>query len=257
MVSPTSESPHLVGGRGMTTDVVAPEVTANIAVATPTDRVRWGPIIAGLFAALSTLVVLGALGVAVAGTAYDPGDAARNFGMGAGIWAAASMLIAFFVGGLIAARTAAVRGHGNGAFQGAMVWMVAIPLLVYVVSSVATRAARTAGAMANSAAQTVTQGAAAASNTPQGQQAAGEAQNALPSADQAKQKAQEAGQQIQQAAQNPQNQEKVADATAKTGWGTLASLLLGLAAATVGGLVGARSLDRFPHGGRHGHTHAA
>lgn len=247
MVSPTSETTHMGTGRGMTGDVIAPDVHTNIAIATPKDSVRWGPIFAGLVTALSTLVLLSVLGVAVAGSSFDPGDRLQTFGQAAGWWGGISALVAFFCGGLISARTAAVRGTGNGVFQGAMVWLVAIPLLMYLISGVVSSAARTAGAMANTAAQS----AAAAANTPQGQQAANQAQGQLPSSDQVQQQAQQTAQQAQQAVQDPQNQKKAADATAKTAWGTLVSMLLGLAAAAVGGLVGARSMDR--HHGSHGH----
>lgn len=249
MVSPTTESTHMATGRGMTGDVMTPDVQTNIAIATPKDSVRWGPIFAGLFAALTTLVLLSTLGVAIAGTAYDPGDPAKAFGLGAGIWAGLSFLVAFFVGGLISARTAAVRGTGNGVFQGAMVCLVAVPLLMYLIISGVASAARSAGAMATTAAQT----AATAANTPQGQQAVNQAQAQAPSADQVQQKTQETAQQVQQAVSNPANQEKVADATAKSAWGTLVSLLLGLGAAMVGGLVGARSMDRHHLGRDHSH----
>jgi hypothetical protein len=46
---------------------------------------------------------------------------------------------------------------------------------------------------------------------------------------------------VASAIQNPDNQNKAANATAKTAWGTLASLLLGLAAAAFGGHVGSRT----------------
>src|SRR4051812_39198023 len=120
-------------------------LNVTTAVGVPTDRVRWGPIIAGLFAAISTLVVLAVLGAAVAGTAYDPGDSARSFGIGAGIWGAISALLAFFISGWLAARSAAVRGHGAGLLNGAMVWVATIPLMMIVGSMIAGRAAAAAG----------------------------------------------------------------------------------------------------------------
>ena len=89
-------------------------------VNTPTDRVRWGPILAGLFAAMSVLIVLSVLGLAVGLSNVDAGDRPANFGIGAGIWGAVSALLAFFFGGWMAARTSAVR-VGNGALQGSMV----------------------------------------------------------------------------------------------------------------------------------------
>src|SRR5205085_11529330 len=119
---------------------------------TPTDRVRCGPICAGLFAAPSLLALLSVLGMAVGLSAYDPGDNARRFGVGAGIWGAISMLLAFFFGGWLTARTAALRGTNNGLLNGALVWAVAIPLMAYVLTAGAARMADTAANTANATA---------------------------------------------------------------------------------------------------------
>src|SRR5687768_350711 len=90
----------------------------------PTDRVRWAAVFAGLFAALTTLVVLSLLGLAIGFSSYNAGEPLQNFGIGAGIWGAISAVIAFAVGGWLAARTAALAGRGIGALNGAMVWIV-------------------------------------------------------------------------------------------------------------------------------------
>ena len=226
-------------------------VNVGVATVTPTDRVRWASIIAGLFAALSTLVVLSVLGAAVAGSAFDPGDRARTFGMGAGIWGTVSMLLAFLVGGWLAARTAAVRGHGNGVLNGAMVWAVAIPLIIYLISAAVGAAGRTAnavaqtGAMAANAATQVDQStvdqAVPAPAQEQASQAVNEAKDAVNQATQAPQAQPGA---VAQKAADPVNQERAADAVARGGWGTLAALLLSLGAAAFGGHLGARTGDR-------------
>lgn len=224
----------LAGGRGAAGGG-ASDVEVNTAVVTPTDRVRWGPILAGLFAALSTLAVLSVLGVAIAGSAYDPGDRARTFGIGAGIWGAVSMLLAFAVGGWLAARSAAVRGHHNGLLNGAMVWAVAIPLILYTLASGVGAAARSAGSVAQTGAQVAAQvsdDATAASTREDAEGMANQAQAAAANA-----------QNRVSAAMTPENKERAADATAKTAWGTLISLLLGLAAASAGGYLGARGTE--------------
>jgi len=100
----------------------------------PFDRIRWGPIVAGLFGALTVMAVLGALGVAVGLSSVDAGERASSYGMGAGIWGIISALIAFFVGGWIASSTTARRCGCTGVMQGAMVWMVTIPLLIYLLA---------------------------------------------------------------------------------------------------------------------------
>jgi len=216
----------------------------NMAVVTPTDRVRWGPILAGLFAALSTLAVLGVLGAAIAGSAYDPGDSGRAFGIGAGIWGALSALLAFALGGWVAARSAAVRGHDNGLLNGAMVWAVAIPVMGYFLASGATRAAETGSNIANTAMQ-------ASSRMQSDQQsvASGDAQLASaqsPAGDgvstggSASATGGGSGGGAGGNMNDPQAQERAADAGARAAWGTLVALLLGLAASAVGGYLGAR-----------------
>lgn len=189
-------------------------------VVTPTDRVRWGAILAGLVTALAALAVLGTLGSAVGASAYDPGDSARNFGIGAGIWGIISVLIAFMLGGCIAARTAAVRGRNNGMMNGAMVWAVAIPLMAYVVAGLLGKAVST-GAEAADAIRSVTVDQTQMDGSSETQPVSTRMENATQDID----------------------SEQVADRTARSAWTTLVGLLLSLGAATVGGYMGARHSD--------------
>ncbi len=99
----------------------------------PTDLIRWGPIFGGLFAALATLITLSILGLAIGLSVFETNDPLGNIGLSAGIWGAVTALIAFFVGGWVASRTAAFSGPTSGILTGAMVWFVAIPLLVYLI----------------------------------------------------------------------------------------------------------------------------
>ena len=227
------------GGGGGTSMAGSTGGDVNMAVVTPTDRVRWGPILAGLFTAMSALAVLGVLGAAIAGSAYDPGDSGRAFGIGAGIWGALSALLAFALGGWVAARSAAVRGHDNGLLNGAMVWAVAIPVMGYFLASGAARTAETGSNIANTAMQ-------ASSRMQSDQQsvAAGDAQLASaqsPAGDGvSSESASATGSDPGGAMNDPQAQERAADTGARAAWGTLVALLLGLAASAVGGYLGAR-----------------
>src|SRR4051812_24378559 len=64
-----------------TEPVAASPAVASATVVTPTDRVRWGAIFAGLFAAMSALVVLSLLGLAIGLSSVDAGDRPANFGI--------------------------------------------------------------------------------------------------------------------------------------------------------------------------------
>jgi len=216
-----------------------------IRVVNPVDRVRWGAIFAGLFTTITTFILLSIFGLAIGASAFDPGDSLGSFGASAGIWSAVSALIAFFLGGLIAARAAAVTGKGNGALNGAMVWIVMIPLALYLVSSGIGSTLRALGGVAatsvQAAAPVVSQVADEVANaqgiTVQSVQAtAAAAGQAL-----ATPEAQATVQAQVQAALPDVNQAQVDQAAESSTWGTLIALLLGLGAALLGGLAGGRS----------------
>jgi hypothetical protein len=219
--------------RPSTTAVVDDTHDETIAVERPRDLVRWGPVIAGLFAALATLATLTVLGLAIGLSSYNTGDQASTFGIGAGIWGAISALIAFGVGGWLAGRTAAIRGTGSGILNGAMVWFVAVPLLVYLLGSGIGALARTAGNVAGTAVQTAGSAAGAAA----GQAADNPAAQATAQAGAANigTAAQAIGDQV-----TPQRVESAANTAGIAAWGTLLSLGLAAAAPIAGGYLGAR-----------------
>jgi hypothetical protein len=226
----------------------APDLNINTAVVTPVDRVRWPAVIAGLFGALSALFLLSILGIAVGLSAYDAGDDARRFGIGAGIWGIISMIIAFFFGGWLAARSASLRGERTGLMNGALVWAVAIPLLGWVLAGGAARMTETAASVAdNDTRQRVNDQVDRVVKASTGNP--GETQNTSQQNSQ-----QNMSQQNSQQNAN-QDREQAAKDGSKAAWGTLVSMLLGLVAAAVGGWTGARERhgyrDRGPeqHGG--------
>lgn len=213
----------------------------DVDVVTPVDRVRWGPILAGLFAALSTLAGLSILGLAIGASAFTPGDSGSTFGLGAGIWGGISTLLAFLVGGWLAARAAAVQGRASGVLNGAMVWFVAIPLLIYALGSGIGAIANTLGNVAGTAAQVAAplagQAAAETADSPEAQASAGAAAGAAASA------AAGAVEQAQAELSDPRNQEQIASTIRDNAWRTLLGLGLAAAAAIGGGVLGARRDD--------------
>src|ERR1044072_475179 len=81
---------------------------------------HWGSIWCGMFVALSTFAVLSALGAAIGTPAYDSNDSTRSWGLGTGLWAILSTIIAFALGGMVAARTTTHRDQKIGLFHGLM-----------------------------------------------------------------------------------------------------------------------------------------
>jgi hypothetical protein len=99
-------------------------------------KVSWGGIFGGVLVAIGLLLLLTALGVAIGITAAQPGETeASTLGTGAGIWAGLSLLVALFVGGMVSTRIGAISDGATGFFEGALVWVVSILLMLYFATS--------------------------------------------------------------------------------------------------------------------------
>ena len=119
-------------------------------------KVSWGGIFGGVLVAVGVLVLLAALGMAVGISATDPGETeASSLGMGAGIWAALSLLAALFVGGMVSTRIGAISDRATGFFEGVLVWVVSILLMGYLATSGITMLAGGAFKMLGGATQAI------------------------------------------------------------------------------------------------------
>jgi len=236
----TQEKTTARGPNGTGSQPTIPSTTARVAPATPAterveevrqrevpdgydlgnDRVHWGPIVAGLLTALTTLLLLSLLGLAVglttvnAGTAAAQGGPPADAGRNSAIWAAISGILAFLLGGYVAGRTAAIFNRSWGALNGALVFMLAVPLILWLagqgLGTVLGSLGNLSGALANnpSATQAV-------------QGAAGQAQAAA--------------QGVQ-----PIDVARAAEGARNTAWGALAGSLVALGASALGGSLGTR-----------------
>jgi hypothetical protein len=186
------------------------------AVADYHDRVRWGPIIAGLAVALVTQLILSALGAAVAASGIANSGAPRTNAPGAlqgvGIWTVISLLISLFIGAWVMARACGPMNRNTALLNGAILWATTLALSAWLLASGVTGAF---GLAVNAAAS-----------------AAGAAlpQTGLPTTPPQP-----------QAGLNAQQAREVAAGTATAGWSFVIGSLLGLVASLIGAAVGARS----------------
>ena len=99
-------------------------------------RVSWGGIFGGVMVAVGLLLLLAALGVAVGITAVDrQATQLGTLGIGAAIWTGASLLLALFLGGLVASRLGATYDRTTSFFEGFLVWIVSLLLVAYLAAS--------------------------------------------------------------------------------------------------------------------------
>ncbi len=102
------------------------------------DRVRWGPIWAGIVLALAMQLVLSAIGIVVGLTATSVTNLAvlRVVGTAVGIWAAISLIVSLLVGSYAAARLMPVDTRGIGMMHGVMVWALTLVIagVLFIIS---------------------------------------------------------------------------------------------------------------------------
>jgi hypothetical protein len=81
------------------------------------------------------MLLLGTLGVAIGVSAIDPMGAAPGLGVGAAIWGGLTLLIAVFIGGMVAARLGLVLDQPTSALHGALVWVLSMLAVLYLATS--------------------------------------------------------------------------------------------------------------------------
>jgi heme A synthase len=99
------------------------------------NRVQAAPIIAGVLTAIAAMLILTVLGLAVGSSALEPRDVGEKIGTAATTWGVISAIIAFFLGGWVAAKSAAVAGTPSGVLNGVMVGVAALVLVLWLAGS--------------------------------------------------------------------------------------------------------------------------
>src|ERR1043166_5585631 len=187
----------------------------------------------GVLVALGFLLLMTALGVAVGISAAQPGETdTGTLGAGAGIWAGVSLLVALFIGGWVSTRIGAIFDGTTGFFEGALVWVVSVLLMLYMASSGIGMLADGAFGLVGGAAKALGQGETAQrieNNRGNPAQQAADAKNGVA------QLIEKAGGARQQKA------EEGKPGATRAAWITFGALLLSLLAAALGAVAGRRN----------------
>lgn len=103
------------------------------------DRVRWGPVLAGLVIALSTQLVLSGLGAAIGlssiANSGAPRSNAGDVGSAVGIWSIISLFISLFIGGWVTARACGTLNRSTALLNGAVLWATTLAISAWLLSS--------------------------------------------------------------------------------------------------------------------------
>ncbi|MBD3882053.1 hypothetical protein IFO70_09815 [Phormidium tenue FACHB-886] len=182
------------------------------------DRVRWGPILAGLVVAISSQLVLSGLGAAIGlstiANSGAPQSNAGNVGTAVGIWSIISLLISLFLGGWITARACGPMNRSTALLNGAILWATTLAISAWLLSSGVSGAF---GVVASNAGEIITQAQTAAPPSP----------GAIPSP-------------------TTEQTRDIAGNAATVGWSFALGSLLGLIASLIGASVGTRTPRAVP-----------
>jgi hypothetical protein len=214
------------------------------------DRVRWGAIIAGVVSAFAVLLFLTTIGIALGLSALGGDSDTSGWGTTAGIFGAITLLLAFFVGGWVAARSAAPSPESNGVFNGFLTGAALLLLLLWLATSAITGAlgffAGTVGDIATAASNVAPAVTDAVDPNAVGEVAPA-VEDAVENPDAA---VTEVTEQVDEVIPDDPGAvaAEVASADVAPGaWGTAIAMLLAVIAAALGGLVGQnQERDRVP-----------
>jgi hypothetical protein len=197
-----------------TNDPVGRVVDRSVAVQTVDyhDLVRWGPIVSGLVVALSTQLVLTALGAAIGLTSIAGSGAPRSdagdVGSAVGIWSIISLFVSLFLGGWVTARACGPMNRSTALLNGAILWATTLTLSAWLLSAGVSGAF---GVVASNAGDVINQAQQGGANLP----------NDVPNV-------------------TAQQTRDIAGNAAKVGWSFALGSLLGLAASLIGASIGTR-----------------
>ena len=204
------------------------------------SRVSWPAIFAGSVLALAVFFVLTLLGGAVGMTVYD-NVSPNTLNTGAAVWAIASTIIALFVGGWLVSQATVGENKCEAAMHGIIMWGVVFAMLVGL-SATGVRAGF--NAMVGVASVMDRNDGSMRQNWESYARQSGATEEQV---NRMRDAGNNAGNKLNDVANDPAARDRVATAA----WWTLFGVLLSMASALAGALVGAGPTIRLLSGGFH------
>ncbi|MBD2663763.1 hypothetical protein B6N60_01346 [Richelia sinica FACHB-800] len=120
-------------------DIIGTESTVATRVNEYRDRVRWGPIISGVLVALATQLILsslfGAVGAGTIANSGAPRTIAPNIAGNVGLWSTIALLISLFIGGWITTRGCGPMNRNTALLNGAILWATTLALSSFLLAN--------------------------------------------------------------------------------------------------------------------------
>lgn len=203
----------------------------------PLARLSWGGIFIGMFSTLAIAALLLSLGAAIGLTTLSPAAGGGWFpgGVGSGIWAGLSFIVATFLGAMIGSRASRLYYQSDALAEGFVVWAFSVLVGLVLVSFMVAFAVQTTTMAATNALQAAAAAAQAGGEVlprEQIQALQQQAMSALPGAAQA----QAAGQEAAETATN---------VSAAAAWWFFITSLLSMVGGILGGLMGIKSKTKY------------
>lgn len=111
-------------------------VTETITDMEPVWPIHWSAVVVGTLSAAAVVSVFGFIGIAIGAHQFDPANRGvdlRSIGFGTLALSIFGAFLSFVVGGWVAVKIAGMRRSEPAMLHGAIVWLVAVPML-YVFS---------------------------------------------------------------------------------------------------------------------------
>jgi len=194
------------------------------------SRVSWSAVVAGSGIAIAIYFLLTLLGTAI-GLSIRDNVADRNFNVGAIIYAIVVTAGALFLGGFVASQMTTGENKIEGVLYGVLVWAVVFALLVTVLSRVVASGMGALIGLANPVSNV------AANPNWEAQARANGATDA--DIQNFRNNVQNAPENIRNAINDPANRQAAEENATRAAWYTFLGTLLSMAAAAIGGWIGA------------------
>ena len=99
------------------------------------DRVRWGPIFAGIVVSIASQLILSALGTSIGLSAGAAGTGAGAVGAGIGIWAIISLFLSLLIGAWVMASACGPMNSKTALLNGTILWATTLAVSAWLLAS--------------------------------------------------------------------------------------------------------------------------